>query len=114
MGWPKKDSGLRLYFERKPKSYMLVDFSCVCPDGALGCIGEVLVDNDPDKPQLATSSCTRMYLYRHCRRVAWEDMPPVWQKALQEWIEGPLESHRGLRRMSVSKKRPMELCNGEA
>jgi len=101
MGWPKKDDGLRLYFERKGKSYMLVDVKAACGSGMYECIGELLIYNDPASPMLCSSSCAPMYLYKKCRRVAWEDMPMVWRKALRQWVGGTLKSHRGLRRMAA-------------
>jgi hypothetical protein len=102
MSWPRKDDGLRLYFVRKGKSYDLVDTKAMSPSGNYECVGEVLVDNDPATPMLATSSCSPGYLYGHCRRAAWEDMPRVWRKALRTWVAGTLKSHRGLHRMGVA------------
>jgi hypothetical protein len=99
MSWPRKDDGLRLYFERKGKSYMLVDTKAANSSGDYECVGEVLVDNDPKTPRLASSSCSSLYLYQKCRRAAWEDMPRVWRKAFRTWVVGMLKSHRGLRRM---------------
>ena len=43
MGWPK-NKGLRLFFERAKKTYLLIDTSAVCPDGAYECIGELYSD----------------------------------------------------------------------
>lgn len=102
MGWPRKDDGLRLYFERKGKSYMLVDTKATAPDNSCECVGEVLVDNNPATPMLCTSSCSPGYLYTRCRRAAWEDMPKVWRKSLRSWVAGTLKSHRGLRRMGAA------------
>ena len=106
MGWPKKNEGFRLYFERKAKSYLLVD-----PDAVISgsnnceCIGEVLIQNDPERPCTASSSVSPMYLYKKCRRASWSEMPEIWQRALAEWMTGKPEDHRGLWRMKelVSK-----------
>jgi len=99
MSWARKDDGLRLYLERKGKSYMLVNTEAIAQDGTYECVGELLVDNDPKDPKLCSSSCASLYLYKRCRRVAWSDMPMVWRKALRVWVAGTLKSHRGLHRM---------------
>jgi hypothetical protein len=99
MSWVRKDDGLRLYFERKNKSYLLVDHSSVCPVGTYECIGNAL---GGAAPSLCTTSCSPGYLYTRCRRVAWEDMPVDWQEAFRPYVGcGTLESHRGLRRMAA-------------
>ena len=105
MGWPKKNEGFRLYFERKAKTYLLVDIPT--PEearerrlaylgGTYECIGEVLEHNNPENPCLATSSVSPMHLYKKCRRVQWSDMPEVWQKALAQWMNGEPKDYRGL------------------
>ena len=99
MSWARKDDGLRLYLERKRKSYMLVNTEAIAKDGTYECIGELLTFNDPNNPMLCSTSCTSLYLYKSCRRVAWSDMPMVWRKALRVLVVGTLKSHRGLHRM---------------
>lgn len=108
MGWARKNEGFRLYFERKDKTYLLVDIPSPqqqkldrgsCMDGSHSAIGEVMVNNDPDNPKLATTSVAPMHLYKKCRRVSWSDMPEVWQKALAEWIVGDPKDFRGLWKM---------------
>lgn len=94
-----KSKGLRLYFERKSKSYILVDTSLVTPNGSFECVGETLLENDPKQPLLGTSSCNPSYLYRYCKRVEWSEMPRVWRGALRKWITGSPLSHRGLWRV---------------
>lgn len=103
MSWPRKDDGLRLYFERKPKTYLLVNTKAMTPSDRwrYECVGEVYCQNNPDNPALASSSCDHRYLYTKCRRVAWEDMPMVWRRALRQWMTGTVKSHRGLRRMAA-------------
>jgi hypothetical protein len=98
MSWPKT-KGLRLYLQRKDKSYLLVDLDQQCLDGSYECIGETLVDNDPKKPMLSSSSCSSLFLYKKCRRVSWSDMPRVWKGALRKYIVGSPKKHRGLWRM---------------
>jgi hypothetical protein len=101
MGWPKKDERLRLYFERKAKSYLLIDVDESREMQKLRLsdyagIGEVMIDNNPARPMLATTTVSAMHLYRHCRRAQWSDMPEVWQRALADWLTEPPENYRGL------------------
>ena len=103
MGWPKKGA-LRLYYERKGKSYMVVDHSAACPSGNLECVGELLIDNDPQRPMLCSSSASPGYLYSRCRRASWDEMPPIWQQALGNYLEGTPQDHRGLWRMEALEK----------
>lgn len=106
MGWPKKNEGFRLYFERKGKTYLLVEISTqeeleeeraggFYRDGYSG-VGEVMVDNDLESPKLASTGVSTMFLRRKCRRVQWSDMPEVWQDALNKWINGEPKDFRGL------------------
>jgi hypothetical protein len=95
MGWPRKNEGLRVYFERKEKSYLLYD-----PVNHEG-VGEVLVDNNPQKPMLASTSVSPIYLANHCKRVQWDEMPEVWQHALQSWLSDNPKNYRGLWRMKT-------------
>lgn len=97
-GFPKCQ-GLRLYYERKSNSYMLVDTENKTPTGCYECIGEMLLENDPKRPLLSSSSCGQEYLSRYCRRVEWSDMPWVWRGALRKWISGSPRNHRGLWRV---------------
>jgi hypothetical protein len=106
MGWPKKDEGFRLYFERGAKTYLLVEISTpedlkrerengyfrTYFDG----VGEILIHNNPDRPNLAPTQVSNMHIYKKCKRVEWSDMPEVWQQALAEWINGKPEDFRGL------------------
>jgi len=105
MGWPK-DKGLRLYFERKAKSYLIVDHSLCNGCGNYDYIGELMIDNDPESPKLCTGSASLLYLYRSCRRASWSEMPEVWQRGLAEWIDGEPEAHRGLWRIEEVGKKP--------
>ena len=107
MGWPKKNEGFRLYFERKNKTYLLVEIPTPEQEqknrmyyakGYEG-IGELLVNNDPERPMLCTCNPSRDYLYKNCRRVSWDEMPEVWQNALAKWINGKPKDFRGLWRM---------------
>lgn len=90
MGWPRSDERLRVYYERRNKTYLLLD-----PD-TMECIGEVLVNNDPDVPRLASSTTNRSYLCGHCSRRSWSQVPEVWRKALAEWMVDDPEEYRGL------------------
>ncbi len=98
MGWPK-NKGLRLFFERKAKSFLLLDYGEFNCSGNIDGIGELMIDNDPERPMLCTCSAAPLYLYRNCRRASWSEMPTIWQSALAEWIEGEPSTHRGLWRM---------------
>ena len=109
MGWPKKNEGFRLYFERASKAYLLVEIpepeeleaerkSGHYRKGFEG-VGEVLQNNNPENPCLASCNPSPEYLYKKCRRASWDEMPEVWQKALAEWINGKPEDFRGLWRM---------------
>lgn len=93
MGWPKKDEGFRLYLERKAKSYLLVEIP------TYDSVGEMLIDNDPERPCLGSCNPDHSHLYKKCKRVSWDEMPEVWQKALAQWITGEPEDYRGLWRM---------------
>ena len=97
MGWPVKNEGFRLYFERKAKSYILLDPEEINFDGSFPAVSEMMVNNDPARPVLGTGSVSYNYLYRHCKRVSWGQMPPVWQRTLTPWmmVGDPLQ-HRGL------------------
>jgi hypothetical protein len=98
MGW-SKNKGLRLYFERKGKSYLLVDTMNVTPRGFYEAIGEVLINNNPNSPMLCSTSAQPLYLYCKCRRASWDEMPPIWKRALRQWINGSPKKHRGLWRI---------------
>jgi hypothetical protein len=89
MGWPRKNERLRLYFERKAKTYLLYD-----PETGEG-VGEIMMYNDPEKPSLASTSISTVYLYKKCCRVQWSDMPMVWQDALAKWLTDKPKDYRG-------------------
>lgn len=97
MGWPKKNERLRLYFERKPKSYLLYD-----PETQEG-IAELLIDNDPNDPTLCTTTVSPIYLYQKCRRASWNDLPKVWRDAFKGYLVDEPEDYRGLWRMNEQK-----------
>ena len=96
MGWPKKHEEARLYFERKPKTYLLVFPDLKCHDGSMEYVGELLIHNDPERPTLAHGSTSPQYLYTKTRRVEWSEMPAVWQEALAGSLEDKPEKVRGL------------------
>jgi len=98
MSWPKKNEEYRLYLERGKKSYLLMDVDNVTPSGNHEAIGEVLIENDPNKPTLCGTQVCPTHIYRKCKRVQWDEMPEVWQKALGEYLEDPKE-YRGLWRI---------------
>ena len=110
MGWPKKNEGFRVYLERKAKSYLLV---CIpTPEeererrlaylgGTYDGVGEVMCDNNPERPCVASCNVAPMHLYKKCRRVQWSDLPKVWQDALAEWMNGSPEDYRGLWKVSA-------------
>jgi hypothetical protein len=49
MGWPRKNEHLRLYFERKAKTYLVVD--PIPFQGKLEYLGEMMINNDPKNPK---------------------------------------------------------------
>ena len=99
MGWPKKNEDFRLYYEAGAKTYLLVSMGEKCPDGSREAIGELLIDNDPEKPKPCTTAVSDMHLYKKCKRVQWDEMPQVWQDALGEYITGAPKTCRGLWRI---------------
>lgn len=96
MGWPKKNEELRLYFERKNKTFLLIDINNICPDGSYEAIGELMLDPDPTRPCLCSTSVSPIHLYRKCRRASWDEMPDIWKKTMKEWIVKEPEQYRGL------------------
>lgn len=101
MGFPRKGS-IRLYFEENDGTYLLV-FHELSYNGTFEAVGELLTDNDPERPCLCSASVDRRYLgsWRSGKdtgvsRTSWSQMPKVWQDALAEWLDGPPEEHRGL------------------
>lgn len=99
MGWPKKNEGFRLYFERKAKTYLILEPDERSYDGNYPGVAEVMTNNDPDRPCLGTTGVSDSFLYSHCRRASWAEMPPVWRAALASWMTEPPEKHRGLWRI---------------
>jgi len=106
MGWPKKNEVFRLYFERKAKTYLLVElipeeertelFRSGHRGEFLSAAGELMTHNDPERPVLCSCNPSSEYIYKKCKRVQWSDMPEVWQDALRMWIPGKPEDFRGL------------------
>lgn len=85
MGWPKnkKREQYRLYYERKAKTYLLVfvEAGGSCDHD---CVGEILINNDPDNPRLAHMTCSENYIYANrLKRVQWDEIPKVWQDAFK-------------------------------
>lgn len=107
MGWPKKNEIFRLYLERKNKTYLLVLVNERRPDGYYDGIGELLLYPDPNNPQVCFTSVSDQHIYRHCRRVAWNDMPPVWQGALLKHLSETPDKYPGLWR-SLNRSNVME------
>ena len=102
MGWPR-NKGLRLYYEPGNKTYLLVDHED-SDRGIYEAVGELYVDNNPERPALCSASAGPSHLYRKCKRASWDDMPEVWKTAMSSWIDGKPEDHRGLFRMSELPK----------
>lgn len=101
MGWPRKNEGVRLYFERRGKSYLLVfqGKEYTNYQNMQECIGELLINNNPERPMLCTSSVSPNYLYSNCRRASWDEMPEIWKNSLQECLHQNPEEIRGLWRI---------------
>jgi len=95
---------LRLYYERRAKSYLLVDHCLSGAEQALlqgetngyEAIGETLLENDPNKPCLGSTSVSWQHLNSKCRRTSWAELPKVWQDSLGAWVEGSPLDHKGL------------------
>lgn len=102
MGWPKKNEGLKLYFERKNKSYLIID-SELSENGSYEGISETLINNNPKNPMLSSTGVSLSYLYHHCRRVSWPEMPLVWQNAIGQWLKDPMQ-YRGLWRVGEKEE----------
>jgi hypothetical protein len=97
VGWPRKNANEKLYFERKAKAYLMVFLDE--ETGRYEGVGELCVDNDPERPKLCSCGPSPMYLYRKCRRVSWGDMPKVWQDAFRPWLNVEPEECRGFWRI---------------
>jgi len=104
MGWPKKCEEYRLYYERKKKTYLLV---VICKErhSNHSCIGELMINNDPERPCLFHGECSEAYIRDNwLKRVQWDEVPEVWRQAFKaahfdiEPIEKP-ETIRGLWRV---------------
>jgi len=102
---------LRLYYERRAKSYLLVDHSFDGANSALSlgenngyeAIGEILQDNDPQKPCLGSTSVSWQHINSKCTRVSWAQIPQVWQQALLSWIDDKPETIRSFWRTEELK-----------
>lgn len=110
MGWPRRDADERLYFERASKSYIMV-FHNLFFKSNYECVSEVMVDNDPNSPHLASGGVSPRYLYSKCRRASWNDMPKVWQDAFRPWLNVEPEECRGFWRMAELKEMEDEQQN---
>lgn len=94
MGWSRSQFTLRLYQDRRDKSYLLVD-----PHGEAlryggGYDGVANVLTGPE-PSLGSSTVGPAYLTDRCRRVAWNDLPTNWKRAMREWLRVPPCKIRG-------------------
>ena len=103
MGWPKKDAEERLYFERASKSYIMM-FHNLSFNGNYECVSEVMVNNDPEHPSLASGGVSPCYLRDNCSRASWSELPKVWQDAFRSWISVEPEECRGFWRMTEQKE----------
>ena len=89
MGWPRKDEKMRLYYEIKSKTYLLVFINPDYPN-KYDYIGELLSDNNPNQPMLAKGTTSPFYLITYgkgtnVRRVSWDELPDVWRKAFMDY-----------------------------
>lgn len=112
MGWPK-NKGLRLYFERRDKTWLLVDTSQVNGRGNYDAVGELMEDPDPTDPWTVNTSVSPGHLYSKCRRASWDEMPQVWRGSLSGFISGGPEDHRGLWRVIPKQEMPLLLGTDE-
>lgn len=99
MGWPKKDAEGRLYYERTSKSYIMVFHDLRDPSGNYECVSEVMINNDPENPSLASGGVSPLYLSGKCSRASWSEMPKVWQNVFRSWLNIEPEECRGFWRM---------------
>ena len=104
MGWARTNELARIYKEPN-KAFLLV----FIPDeseknqpfyreGNLEAVGEVRVNNDPESPMLCSCNTTQGYI-RNRKRVAFNELPEVWQDAFKRILlqdDWKLEDYRGL------------------
>lgn len=95
MGWPRKDD-VRVYFEKKDKTYILVyvgdGLNCECYS-AIGATVSNFVSS------LGNVGASPNYLRNKCKRVAWDDVPENWRNGLKTWLDKSPEEYRGLWRI---------------
>lgn len=99
MGWPRKNEECKLYYESGTKTYLLCFIEHETSVFNLEAVGESLIDNDPEKPNLCETQVSPMHIYQKCKRVQWDEMPQIWQEKLGEYINGDPKDCRGLWRI---------------
>ncbi len=106
MGWPKKNEKYRLYFEKRQKTYLLVQVDHKIRRSLFNAVGELSKREDPDVLRLDYLTVSITYLHKSCRRVEWNELPVKWRKAfLEMWflkypVENPFE-RKGLWRVET-------------
>jgi hypothetical protein len=104
MGWARKNEIARLYKDTKG-TYLLVflptrEEKKECPEfynSNRECLAEVMADPDPENPKLCSCHTNESYLSGK-KRVAFDEIPAVWQDAFRKRLDGEIrvEDCRGL------------------
>ena len=93
MGWSRKNDGARLYQEKKDKSFILV----ITENGIhSGCYEAVANVHEGPNPTLASTGVSQGYLLNCCKRVQWSDLPRIWQREFERWMNQTPQETRGL------------------
>lgn len=51
------------------------------------CVGEISYPGDVNDPDLALSQVSPDYLHHRCKRVAWNDLPEIWQQGFKSRLD---------------------------
>jgi hypothetical protein len=89
---------LRLYYERRSKTYLIVDHTTGGFNG-YDAICEVMSSPNPKKPCLTAVDVVP----RECTRTSWIELPKVWQDSLAAWVKGSPLDHPSLWRTGELK-----------
>ena len=91
MGWPRTNEGLRIYRDKDKKSYfMVIVDDSVVPHLTLGPCYDAIANvlTEPLPPSLCGTQVSRRYISDNwLKRVSWEELPRVWQKAFREYMQ---------------------------
>ena len=82
-----KDERVRFYREPHDVYLLVLVGNGKSPSGMYDCIGEVRYPGDVERPALASSQVSPNYLRHRCKRVTWDELPEVWQREFERYIE---------------------------